>query len=49
MTHIHQHGEELRAAARHLGRRRFLTVPGAAAALAFAVGLPAAGTASAAG
>ncbi|MFD7320975.1 alkaline phosphatase D family protein [Streptomyces sp. NPDC059875] len=48
MTHVHQHGDELRAAARHFGRRRFLTVTGAAAALAFAVNLPAAGTASAA-
>jgi alkaline phosphatase D len=51
MTHAdHQarHAPELRAAARHLGRRRFLTVTGAAAALAFAVNLPAAGTASAA-
>jgi alkaline phosphatase D len=43
-----QHAPELRAAARHLGRRRFLTVTGAAAALAFSVNLPAAGTASAA-
>ena len=40
-----QHAPELRAAARHLGRRRFLTGTGAAAALAFAVGLPAAGAA----
>ncbi|MEV8312772.1 alkaline phosphatase D family protein [Streptomyces sp. NPDC059900] len=39
---------ELRAAARHLGRRRFLTVTGAAAALAFATNLPTAGAASAA-
>ncbi|WP_320779152.1 alkaline phosphatase D family protein [Streptomyces sp. CRN 30] len=39
---------ELRAAARHLGRRRFLTLTGAAAALAFSVNLPAAGAASAA-
>ncbi|MEU7277511.1 alkaline phosphatase D family protein [Streptomyces sp. NPDC045431] len=39
---------ELRAAARHVDRRRFLTVTGAAAALAFAVNLPAAGAASAA-
>ncbi|MEE1928582.1 alkaline phosphatase D family protein [Streptomyces sp. TRM 70351] len=31
---------ELRAAARHLGRRRFLTVTGAAAALAFGTNLP---------
>ncbi|WP_435611682.1 alkaline phosphatase D family protein [Streptomyces sp. bgisy159] len=43
-----QHAPELRAAARHLNRRRFLTVTGAAAALAFAVGLPTAGTAAAA-
>ncbi|WLW55535.1 alkaline phosphatase D family protein [Streptomyces sp. YU58] len=43
-----QHAPELRAAARHLNRRRFLTVTGAAAALAFSVNLPAAGTASAA-
>lgn len=46
------HSTELRAAAQHLGaglgRRRFLTVTGAAAALAFAVNLPAAGAASAA-
>ncbi|MFI6086855.1 alkaline phosphatase D family protein [Streptomyces sp. NPDC051218] len=39
---------ELRAAARHLGRRRFLTVTGAAAALAFATNLPTAGAAGAA-
>ncbi|MBC3984943.1 alkaline phosphatase D family protein [Streptomyces sp. AC536] len=37
---------EIRAAAAHLGRRRFLTVTGAAAALAFATNLP--GTAQAA-
>jgi alkaline phosphatase D len=43
-----QHAPELRAAARHIGRRRFLTVTGAAAALAFAVDLPTAGTAAAA-
>ncbi|MFI6081044.1 alkaline phosphatase D family protein [Streptomyces sp. NPDC051217] len=42
------HSPEMRAAAAHLGRRRFLTVTGAAAALAFAVNLPTAGTASAA-
>ncbi|MFE5487885.1 alkaline phosphatase D family protein [Streptomyces sp. NPDC056527] len=48
MTHTQQYDGELRAAARHFGRRRFLTVTGAAAALAFAVNLPAAGTASAA-
>ncbi|MET8766796.1 alkaline phosphatase D family protein [Streptomyces sp. NPDC004658] len=47
-AHPSQHAPELRAAARHLGRRRFLTVTGAAAALAFAVNLPAAGTAAAA-
>ncbi|NUK06074.1 alkaline phosphatase D family protein [Streptomyces lunaelactis] len=49
MTHSpnrHAHAPELRAAAQHLGRRRFLTVTGAAAALAFAVNLP--GTAHAA-
>ena len=39
---------ELRAAARHFDRRRFLTVTGAAAALAFAVNLPGTGTAHAA-
>ncbi|MGW8763978.1 alkaline phosphatase D family protein [Streptomyces sp. NPDC055815] len=43
-----RHSEELRAAARHFGRRRFLTVTGAAAALAFATQLPAAGAAAAA-
>ncbi|MFE4454087.1 alkaline phosphatase D family protein [Streptomyces sp. NPDC056796] len=46
------HSAELRSAARRIGadvgRRRFLTVTGAAAALAFAVGLPGAGTAAAA-
>ncbi|MFF7810737.1 alkaline phosphatase D family protein [Streptomyces sp. NPDC007945] len=42
------HSEELRAAARHFGRRRFLTAAGAAAALAFATQLPAAGAAAAA-
>ncbi|MGP4001689.1 alkaline phosphatase D family protein [Streptomyces sp. 8N706] len=36
----YQHQQELRAAAAHLGRRRFLTVTGAAAALAFATNLP---------
>lgn len=40
------HSVELRSAARHTARRRFLTGTGAAAALAFAVGLP--GTAQAA-
>ncbi|MFJ2702804.1 alkaline phosphatase D family protein [Streptomyces sp. NPDC087428] len=49
MTHSsHQQEQELRDAARHTGRRRFLTVTGAAAALAFSVGLPAAGAAAAA-
>ncbi|MEU8955581.1 alkaline phosphatase D family protein [Streptomyces sp. NPDC048518] len=43
-----QHAPEIRAAARHLGRRRFLTVTGAAAALAFATNLPTAGVAGAA-
>ncbi|MGW1022256.1 alkaline phosphatase D family protein [Streptomyces sp. NPDC002577] len=43
-----QHAPEVRAAARHIGRRRFLTVTGAAAALAFATNLPASGAASAA-
>ncbi|WP_200309040.1 alkaline phosphatase D family protein [Streptomyces adelaidensis] len=42
------HSPELRAAARHFDRRRFLTVTGAAAALAFATNLPAAGAAAAA-
>ncbi|CAL9649017.1 alkaline phosphatase D family protein [Streptomyces sp. enrichment culture] len=37
------HEAELRAAARHPARRRFLTVTAAAAALAFATGLPARG------
>ncbi|GAA3945435.1 alkaline phosphatase D family protein [Streptomyces gulbargensis] len=48
MTQGQQHDRELRAAARHFGRRRFLTATGAAAALAFATQLPAAGTAAAA-
>lgn len=43
-----QHTPALRAAARHIARRHFLTLTGAAAALAFAVHLPAAGAASAA-
>ncbi|MFE9437943.1 alkaline phosphatase D family protein [Streptomyces sp. NPDC006602] len=47
-TRPSQHAPELRAVARHMSRRRFLTVTGAAAALAFSVNLPAAGTASAA-
>ncbi|MER5480697.1 alkaline phosphatase D family protein [Streptomyces sp. NPDC002734] len=41
------HSAELRDAALRLGRRRFLTTTAAAAALAFAVGLPGAGTAAA--
>ncbi|GHE58462.1 alkaline phosphatase [Streptomyces longispororuber] len=48
MTASGQHAPELRAAARHLGRRRFLTGTGAAAALAFATNLPTAGVAGAA-
>ncbi|WP_431781831.1 alkaline phosphatase D family protein [Streptomyces chumphonensis] len=40
MTHSGSADSELRAAARHVGRRRFLTVTGAAAALAFATNLP---------
>lgn len=48
MTPAAQHSPELRAAARHFDRRRFLTVTGAAAALAFATNLPAAGAAAAA-
>ncbi|MGD9485658.1 alkaline phosphatase D family protein [Streptomyces sp. TRM70308] len=40
MTHSGSADHELRAAARHLGRRRFLTVSGAAAALAFGTNLP---------
>ncbi|MFF5972379.1 alkaline phosphatase D family protein [Streptomyces sp. NPDC012769] len=47
-TRTDAYAEQLRAVARHLGRRHFLTVTGAAAALAFAVNLPAAGTAAAA-
>ncbi|MFF8829207.1 alkaline phosphatase D family protein [Streptomyces sp. NPDC015131] len=46
MTPAHAHAPELRAAARHFGRRGFLTATGAAAALAFSVNLP--GTAHAA-
>ena len=45
---LSQHSPELRAAARHIGRRRFLTLTGAAAALAFSVQLPAPVAASAA-
>lgn len=48
MTTTQRHSDELRAIARHMGRRRFLTATGAAAALAFAANLPAAGTAAAA-
>ncbi|MGV9502240.1 alkaline phosphatase D family protein [Streptomyces sp. NPDC003642] len=47
-AHPSQHAPELRAAARHIGRRRFLTTTGAAAALAFATNLPAPGVAAAA-
>ncbi|MFF8274986.1 alkaline phosphatase D family protein [Streptomyces lateritius] len=48
MTTAQTHSAELRAVARHFDRRRFLTATGAAAALAFAVQVPAAGAASAA-
>ncbi|MFI8965083.1 alkaline phosphatase D family protein [Streptomyces sp. NPDC053493] len=48
MTAAPTYVDELHAVARHLGRRRFLTGTAAAAALAFAVNLPAAGTAAAA-
>ncbi|MYW64577.1 alkaline phosphatase [Streptomyces sp. SID8379] len=48
MSHTPQHTPELRAAGQYLARRRFLTVTGAAAALAFSVNLPVAGTAAAA-
>ncbi|MFF3311170.1 alkaline phosphatase D family protein [Streptomyces sp. NPDC002952] len=41
------HDPELRAAARHFGRRRFLTVTAAAAALAFSTNLPTPGAARA--
>lgn len=40
MTHPVSADHELRAAARHLGRRRFLTISGAAVALAFGTNLP---------
>ncbi|MFF8789116.1 alkaline phosphatase D family protein [Streptomyces sp. NPDC015125] len=43
MTHHAPHEQEIRAAAAHFGRRRFLTVTGAAAALAFTTNLPGAG------
>ncbi|MFD5632328.1 alkaline phosphatase D family protein [Streptomyces sp. NPDC127072] len=46
--HPSQHAPELRAVARHVGRRRFLTQTAAAAAVAFAANLPGAGVASAA-
>ncbi|MFI0778967.1 alkaline phosphatase D family protein [Streptomyces sp. NPDC021212] len=39
MAHV-AHQQAIRAAAAHLGRRRFLTVTGAAAALAFSTNLP---------
>lgn len=48
MTPVQTHADEIRAVARHLGRRGFLASTGAAVALAFAVNLPAAGTAAAA-
>ncbi|MEU8763127.1 alkaline phosphatase D family protein [Streptomyces sp. NPDC048659] len=48
MTADQTHTDEIRAVARHLARRRFLTATGAATALAFAVNLPATGTAAAA-
>ncbi|MEU7022908.1 alkaline phosphatase D family protein [Streptomyces sp. NPDC046203] len=48
MTDHQSHTDVFRAAVRDLGRRRFLTTTGAAAALAFAVNLPATGTAAAA-
>ncbi|MYR30296.1 MULTISPECIES: alkaline phosphatase D family protein [unclassified Streptomyces] len=49
MSHSFQDPDaELRAAARNFGRRGFLTMTGAAAALAFAVNLPTAGSAAAA-
>lgn len=49
MTPAGQQGTaDIQAAASRLGRRRFLTVTGAAAALAFATNLPTAGAASAA-
>ncbi|MDQ0772379.1 alkaline phosphatase D [Streptomyces aurantiacus] len=44
-----RHDPELRAAARHFGRRRFLTVTAATAALAFTTDLPARGAAGASG
>jgi alkaline phosphatase D len=44
-----RHDPESRAAARHFGRRRFLTVTAAAAALAFTTDLPARGAAGASG
>ncbi|GAU69415.1 putative alkaline phosphatase [Streptomyces sp. NBRC 110611] len=46
MTHPAPYEQQIRAAAGHVGRRRFLTATGAAAALAFAVGVPATGVAS---
>ncbi|MEU6139096.1 alkaline phosphatase D family protein [Streptomyces sp. NPDC047081] len=42
------HAPQLRAAARRIGRRRFMSLTAAAAALAFAVDLPATGVAAAA-
>ncbi|MFE3885759.1 alkaline phosphatase D family protein [Streptomyces lydicus] len=43
MTHHAPYEQEIRAAAAHVGRRRFLTVTGAAAALAFTTNLPGTG------
>ncbi|MFE0188828.1 alkaline phosphatase D family protein [Streptomyces sp. NPDC058989] len=48
MTHPAAYEQQIRAAAAHVGRRRFLTATGAAAALAFATNLPGAGAAYAA-
>lgn len=48
MTSMSSHDRELRTAAAHFDRRRFLTVTGAAAGLAFAANLPGAHTAAAA-
>ncbi|MGW7490493.1 alkaline phosphatase D family protein [Streptomyces sp. NPDC054786] len=48
MTHHAPHEQEIRAAAAHFGRRRFLTATGAAAALAFTTNLPGTGAAHAA-
>ncbi|CAM5459414.1 Alkaline phosphatase/alkaline phosphatase D OS=Streptomyces violarus OX=67380 GN=FHS41_007306 PE=4 SV=1 [Streptomyces violarus] len=47
-AHPSQHAPELRTAAPHIGRRRFLTATGAAAALAFSTNRPAPGVTAAA-